>query len=217
MKILIAYFSRTGFTEKLIYKVKEILESKGNSISIEKIQSMSKDTCLGEICKDVHHYPLIFLSLFSKSWRKRYIAAYTQIEEDIGPLQYSDVSDFDMICVGGPKWAHVSYPVARYLREVRGLEGKRIGAVYTFGGPPLPVFELETMKESMNRIVKGRGASIVAHLGISSAYHELGIIPLFRIMSRIRFCKSIDYFKSGSDFSDKLTREFCDSLLTKGT
>ncbi len=133
MKILMVYFSRTGYTERLIYEVKKNLETKGNTVYIERLRSLNEKSCVGEIWKDLHHYPLIFFSLFSKWWRQRYISNYTQVEDDIAPLQYSDVSEFDMVCIGGPKWAHVAYPVARYLRLVKGLEGKHIGSLYTFG------------------------------------------------------------------------------------
>jgi len=215
MKILLVFFSRTGFTERLIYEVKEKLKSRGNTVYVERLQSINEKSCLGEICKDLHHYPLIMLSLFSKWWRRRYLSNYNQVEDDIGQLQYSDVSGFDRICIGGPKWAHIAYPVARYLRVVRGLEGKQVGSVYTFGGPPLPVFELKMFEESMNRIINDRNASIIAHLGISSAYHELGIMPLFRAISRIRFCKSIDYYKLGSNYSYNLIQKFCDTVSSE--
>lgn len=195
--------------------MKDRLDERGHTVEVERLQVLRKTSCVGEIWKDLHHYPLIFLSSFKASWRERYLATYTQIEEDIAPLRYPDVSAFDRICIGGPKWAQVSYPVARYLRTVRGLAGKKIGSVATFGGPPLPVFELAMIEKAMTRMVNGIGASIIAHLGLSSAYHELGVMPLFRCTSRMVLHKPIEFFMIGSDYANHLTRQFCDEIAGK--
>ncbi len=212
MKILLAYYSRTDCTKKVMDNVKDRLVRLGHSVEVEHLQVMRESSCVGEIWKDLHHYPLIFLSSFKASWRKKYLASYTQIEEDIAPLRYPDVSAFDRICIGGPKWAQISYPVARYLRTVRGLAGKKIGSVATFGGPPLPFFELAMIEKAMTRMASERGASIIAHLGLSSAYHELGIMPLFRCASRLILHQPIESFMIGSDYANHLTRQFCDKI-----
>jgi hypothetical protein len=195
--------------------VKDSLVERGHTVEVEQLQVIKKTSCIGEILKDLHHYPLIFFTLCSVSFRKWYIANYIQIEEDIAPLQYPDVSGFDRICIGGPKWAQISYPVARYLRTVCGLEGKNIGSVATFGGPPLPVFELGMIEQTMTRVVSEKSATIIAHLGLSSGYHELGVMPLFRIISRIRLCKPIEYFTIGSGYANNLTRQFCDTIASE--
>jgi len=212
MKILLVYYSRTGFTKKVMEDIKNNLERRGHTTAVEALQVVRKTSCIGEIWKDLHHYPFIFLTSFKTSWRKRYLETYTQVEEDIAPLRYPDVSGFDRICIGGPKWAQVSYPVARYLRTICGLEGKKIGSVATFGGPPLPGFELEMIEKAMSRIVNEKGASIIAYLGLSSAYHELGIMPLFRWASRIFLHKPIEHFTIGSDYANHLTHQFCNII-----
>lgn len=212
MKILLAYYSRTGFTEKVMEDIQVNLERRGHTIAIEALQVVRKTSCMGEILKDLHHYPLIFLTSFKASWRKRYLETYVQVEEDIAALRYPDVSGFDRICIGGPKWAQISYPVARYLRIICGLEGKEIGSVATFGGPPLPFFELAMIEKAMSRKVNEKGASIIAYLGLSSAYHELGIMPLFRWASRIVLHQPIEHFTIGSDYANDLTCQFCDII-----
>ncbi len=212
MKILLAYYSRTGFTQRVMEDVKNSLDERGHTVEVERLEVLQTSSCVGEICKDLHHYPLIFFSSFKASWRERYISTYTQIEEDIAPLRYPDVSAFDRICIGGPKWAQISYPVARYLRTVSGLAGKKIGSVATFGGPPLPFFELAMIEKAMTRLASERGASIIAHLGLSSAYHELGVMPLFKCVSRIVLHQPIEAFMIGSDYANHLTRQFCDRI-----
>ncbi|MBN2737172.1 MAG: hypothetical protein JXR70_09345 [Spirochaetales bacterium] len=212
MEILCAYFSRTGCTEKLIKEIGGRLEKKGHSIKWEKIQTTEETSSFIELKRDLHHYPGVFISLFKKSWRNHFINTYTQTEEDIQPLMFPDVSQFDRIIIAGPKWARISYPVARYIHSIKGLAGKKLGSVSSFGGPPLPVFELELIEKSMNRIVEEAGASIIAHLGISSGYHELGLMPLFRFVNRIRFCRPLKDFTIGSDHVDQQIEAFCDVL-----
>lgn len=214
MKILCAYFSRTGYTERLMKEIGTRLEKRGNSIEWEEIKTTEKTSCYTELKKDLHHYPGIFISLFKASWRNHFTATYVQTEEDIQTPAFPDVSQFDRIIIAGPKWARISYPVARYIQSLKGLAGKKIGSVSTFGGPPFRFFELELIEKSMNRIVEEAGASVIAHLGISSGYHELGLMPLFRFISRIRFCKPVKYFIIGSEYSDQQIESFCDLLET---
>jgi len=212
MKILIAFFSRTGRTETLMKQIRSIMETRGVSIEWEEIKTAGASSRFAELKKDLHNYPTVFIGLFKSAWRDRFTATYTQTEEDILPLRFPDVSRFDRIIIGGPKWARISYPVARYIRTVKGLAGREVGSVSTFGGPPLPVFELELIEQSMNRILAEAGASVIAHLGISSGYHELGLMPLFRLLSRIRFARPAGDFAIGSEYAGSLLGSFCDAL-----
>ncbi len=160
MKILIAFFSRTGRTETLMKQIRSNMETRGVSIEWEEIKTAGASSRFAELKKDLHNYPTVFIGLFKSAWRDRFTATYTQTEEDILPLRFPDVSRFDRIIIGGPKWARISYPVARYIHTVKGLAGKEVGSVSTFGGPPLPVFELELIEQSMNRILAEAGASV---------------------------------------------------------
>lgn len=212
MKMLCAYYSRTGRTETLIKEIGFRLEKKGHSIEWEEIKAEEKTSRFTELKKDLHHYPGVFVSLFKASWRNHFNDGYIQTEEDIQHLTIPDVSRFDRIIITGPKWVRISYPVARYIRSVQGLTGKKVGSVCTFGGPPLHIFELELIEKSMTRILEDTGASVIAHLGISSAYHELGLMPLFRFISRVRFCKPVKYFSIGTSYADQRIESFCDML-----
>lgn len=212
MKMLCAYFSRTGHTKMLMKEIVSRLEKRGHSIEWEKIKTSEKTSRFAELLKDLHNYPGVFASIFKKSWRNHLTDTYIQTEEDIQPLAVPDISRFDRIVIAGPKWARISYPVARYITSVQGLAGKKVGSVSTFGGPPLRVFEIELIEKSMNRLLEDAGAFAVAHLGISSAYHELGLMPLFRCISRIRFCKPVKYFSIGTGYANKEIDFFCDQL-----
>ncbi len=213
MRILMAYFSRTGSTEKLASALADELRSRGHAIEFEVIRPAVHYSPLREASRDFLRYPSILFSLASSAWRRHHVATYSQVEEDIQSLKYPDVSEFDRICIGGPKWAQVSYPVARYLQTVRGMRGKKVGSFTTFGGPPLKTFELELIEKPMARILGQLGAELVANLGVSSAYHELGIMPLFRLHSRLTFGRSIEDFKLGSEYASRGIQKFCDDLL----
>jgi hypothetical protein len=213
MRILIAYFSRTGSTEKLAAALADELRSRGHTIEFEVIKPAVHYSLLRELSKDFPRYPSILLSLASSSWARHHIESYHQIEEDIQSLKYPDVSEFDRICIGGPKWAQISYPVARYLQTVRGIRGKKVGSFATFGGPPLKTFELELIEKPMARLLGRLGAEVVANLGVSSGYHEAGIMPLFKLESRLKFGRPIGDFKLGSEYASRGIQNFCDKLL----
>ena len=189
------------------------LRSRGHTIEFEVIKPTVRHTLLREISKDFPRYPSILLSLASSSWARHYIETYNQIEEDIQSLKHPDVSEFDRVCIGGPKWAQISYPVARYLQTVRGIRSKKVGSFATFGGPPLKTFELELIEKPMARLLGRLGAEVVANLSVSSAYHEAGFMPLFKLLSRLKFGRPIGDFKLGSDYANRGIKSFCDKVL----
>ncbi|MEA3471303.1 MAG: hypothetical protein U9R24_06275, partial [Thermodesulfobacteriota bacterium] len=135
--------------------------------------------------------------------------------EDIQPLRFPNVSKFDRICVGGPKWAQISYPVARYLRTVSGILGKKVGSFATFGGAPLKTFEIALIEKPMERLLKRLGAQIVAHVYVSSGYHEIGLMPFFRLVSLLRFGKPVDRFTLGTEYAKRGIEDFCNDLLAE--
>jgi hypothetical protein len=214
MRILIAYFSRTGSTEKLAASLADQLKRRGHAIEVEPIKAAVHYSLVREVFRDFPRYPSILLALANAAWRRHHIATYHQVEEDIEPLKYPDVSGFDRICIGGPKWAQISYPVARYLQTVRGLSGKKVASFATFGGPPLKTFELELIEKPMARALARMGAVVAANLGVTSAFHEAGIMPLFRLVSWLKFGRPIEEFKRGSDYANSCIQSFCDNLLS---
>lgn len=215
MKILVAYFSKTGNTETLAKSIGNELTRRGHSIEYEVIKPTVCYSWLREAARDFPRYPFIVASLLSTSYKERYMRKYSQVEEDIQALNYPDISGFDRICVGGPKWAQISYPVARYLQIIRGIRGKKLGIFATFGGPPLKVFELELIFRPMTMLIERMGAKVVASVGISSAYHAAGLMPLFKFISRQRFSKPIEHFTMNSHYANKGIGDFCDNMENK--
>ncbi len=215
MRILMSYFSRTGCTEKLAMTITDGLRQRGHTVDFEVIKPARHYFWLREMARDWPRYPSIGCTLLSSWWREHHIRTYHQVEEDIEPLRFPDVSEFDRLCVGGPKWAQISYPVARYLRTVKGIQGKKVGSFATFGGAPLETFEIALIEKPMGRLVKILGAEIVAHVYVTSAYHEIGLMPLFRLVSLLRFGTSVDHFTLGSDYAKRGIENFCNDLLSE--
>jgi hypothetical protein len=215
MRILMSYFSRTGCTEKLAMTITDDLRARGHELAFEIIRPARHYFWLREMARDWPRYPSIGCTLLSAWWREHHIRTYHQVEEDIEPLQFPDVSEFDRICVGGPKWAQISYPVARYLRTLRGIQGKKVGSFATFGGAPLKTFEIALIKKSMERLVKRLGAETVAHVYVTSGYHEIGLMPFFRLLSLLRFGKPVDHFTLGTEYANRGIENFCNDLLTE--
>jgi len=212
-KILISYFSRTGYTETLAKSIGNELKSRECSVVFDQIRPNVLYSWLREASRDFPKYPFFGLTLFIPPLRRLYLRHYHQIEEDIQPMQYSNVGEFDRVCIGGPKWATMSYPVARYLQTVRGITGKKTGIFTTFGGPPLNVFEIEMLDYPMTRLIERIGAEVVARSFVSSGYHEPGLMPVFGVISRLRYFKPMEYFTLGSDYANDSIKNFCDDLL----
>ena len=112
MKILVAYFSNTGNTEKLAQAIHKELVRRGHAVEFEKIKPAIAYSWLREIARDFPRYPSIALALLSGAWMRHHIQTYNQVEEDIQALKYPDISEFNRICIGGPKWTQISFPVA---------------------------------------------------------------------------------------------------------
>jgi len=212
MKILIASYSRTGFTEKLAERISQELISRGHIVKRDRIETVSRKNCWNLLFRQIYQYPLVGLSLISSSFYHLWVKIYHQPEEDIQPHNYPDVSEFDHVCIGSPKWAYTSYPIARYLKQITGLEHKPVSAFATFGGPPLQMFELKLIFTPMNLQIEKSGGKVVSTLGVSSNYHELPLIWIFRLVSWIIFRRSLKSFTVDSDYGKQKLKAFCDKI-----
>ncbi len=104
MKILIAFYSRKGNTEKLAETIQKELEKRGHTVDVEKIKPVKERDFLGW-------------------WNLRIIKG----ECDIQKPKIKNVSEYNAICIGSPNWTRLSLPVARYLKEIKGLKYKNVG------------------------------------------------------------------------------------------
>ena len=114
MKILIVYYSKWKATEKLAYFLKDILEKKGNQIEIQKIEPQ----------KERSFWEWFFLRIFKR-------------ETPIKKPKILNLKKYDRVLIGTPNWTRLSLPIARFLKEAKGLERKLVGFFSTTHLPPI--------------------------------------------------------------------------------
>ncbi len=215
MKILIPYYSRSGHTERLALRLAAELGARGNEVVLEKIEAVRERNKWLLVPPLLPLLPWLPLYLLHAPFRRRWLGRYRQPEQDIKPLAHPDVSGFDLVLLGGPKWLYIAYPVARYLSTVRGLDGRKVGAFATFCGPPLQVFELEMLFRPLQDRIRARGAEMFATLAVSSHHHPFfwfgEMEALFRGISRLAFKRPLSEFTLDSEWGKREVRRFCDS------
>jgi hypothetical protein len=214
MRVLIAYYSRTGYTETLAQRIAEELASRKHEVVFERLEVVRPKSRWNLLSRQIYQYPLVALCLASSAFRSWWLKHYVQPEDDIQPLTYPDVSAFDRVCIGGPKWCYISYPVSTYLRRVQGLANKRVSAFSTFAGPPFEVFEIELIFKPMSDRIQALGGTLSPTLGLSSNYHELGILPIFKRVTPKVFERSLESFNMDSEYGKQKIKEFCDDMET---
>src|SRR4030042_1091140 len=161
MRILIAYYSRSGYTAILAERIAQELRLREHTVVLDRLHGVKKKSKWNPLFRQIYQYPIVALSVITPRFRRWWLAVYPQPEDDIQPPAHPDVSGFDHVCIGGPKWCYIAYPVARYLRQVRGLCGKKVSAFSTFGGPPLEVFELELLFQPFSHRVQRSGGLLI--------------------------------------------------------
>ncbi|MDX9819867.1 MAG: hypothetical protein RBT16_13210 [Desulfococcus multivorans] len=216
MNILVAYYTRTGSTGRLAAAIAAELKSRGHAVAMDRLAVVKQQSKWTLLIRQIHQYPLVGLALLSKSFRRWWQKRYFQPEDDLLPPAFPDVSEFHHVCIGGPKWAYTAYPVARYLNQIKGLKNQNVSAFATFGGPPLKVMELDLIFTPMGDQIHHAGGRMACTLGLSSNFHELPLIWIFRLLSWLFFRRPIASFTSESDYGKQKIREFCDGVEASG-
>jgi len=105
MNILIAYYSKTGSTEKVALALQQRLQEKGHFIKLARIS------------------PLKQLKAYQ----------YKKSDKGLQLLQpLLDVKKFDFVIVGTPVWSYCPTPIVlSYLRKLRNTKGKRFALFAT--------------------------------------------------------------------------------------
>ncbi|HEY5801641.1 MAG TPA: hypothetical protein VIT92_15570 [Burkholderiaceae bacterium] len=216
MKILLACFSRTGHTARLADRLAERLEHRSHEVIRETIAPLQRPNRWRLVPPLWPAIPLLPLILWVAPFRAWWFQRYPQPEHEIAPLVHPDVSGFDALCVGGPKWLYIAYPVARYLQTVRGLKGKPVAPFATFCGPPLQVFEMDMLFEPLRHRIEAAGAHVAGRLAVSSGFHEFFFFHemeyLFRLISWMAFKRSLSSFALGGSWADSEIERYCDAL-----
>lgn len=216
MKILIACFSRTGHTARLAQRLAERLAARGHELAFETISPLERPNRWRLVPPLWPAIPLLPLILWVPPFRNWWFRRYPQPEHELAPLAHPDATGFDAVCVGGPKWLYIAYPVARYLNMVRGLDGKPVAAFATFCGPPLDVFEMQMLFTPIRHRVAARDARHAGSLAVSSGYHEFFFFNemeyVFRAVSRLVFRRSLSSYGIDSPWAEAEIERFCDEL-----
>lgn len=110
MRILIIYFSFTGNVETLARRLHERL-SDSHQIEMERIQP-----------KRSHRYPGWLLRSFIPGWR-------VSIEPSV-----RQIGDYDLICLGFPKWTMACPPLNEYLHQAETFSPSNFALFMAYGG-----------------------------------------------------------------------------------
>jgi hypothetical protein len=171
MKILIAYYSRTKGTEKLAERIEEKLKKEGHSTDVEKITPI----------KEHGWFYWFFLRIFKGECK-------------IEPLKIKDATNYDLILVGSPNWTRLSLPVARYLKEIKGIMYKNVALFSTTFAPPAVEWYFLSaylFDFSFNKIVEERGGRVVDTIFLSSSFKKWGVDSDYGQKRISEFCKKV--------------------------
>jgi len=110
VRVLIAFFSYTGNTRAAAKHLAALMNIREVKVELEEIQPSKR-------------YPYFYWLLLSFIPNLR-----TPIKKP-----RVDPSNYDLVCLGLPKWTLSCPPVNQYLKEVN-LRGKVVGLFLTYGG-----------------------------------------------------------------------------------
>lgn len=215
-RILVVHYSRSGHTARLAKVLAEELRGRGHEVVSEAIHPEREWSKWLLPIPLLPLLPVLPFYLASSHFRRFWHRHYFQPQQAIRPLVNTDVSGFDRVLLGTPKWLYLSYPVARWLDSVSGLEGRRVAAFATFCGPPLKVFEIEMLFEPLEARLGSVGAIPSGRLAVSSDYHEYFFFnemrSLFRWLSRSVFGRPLAAFGLDGEIGQAELNRFCDDV-----
>ncbi|MHB1187945.1 flavodoxin family protein [Thiobacillus sp.] len=218
-RVLIVHYSRTGHTARLAKVLADEIRRRGYEVDTEAIRVKRDRNKWLLPLPLLPLLPLLPVYLMSAQFRRVWHRVYHQPEQAIRPLAIPDVSAYDLVLLGTPKWLYLSFPVARWLKAASGLQGRRVAPFATFCGPPLKVFELEMLFEPLESRLRTRGATVVDRLAVSSNYHPYFFFGemerLFRFISRKAFKRPLADFTLDGEVGKIELQRFCDTVCPK--
>jgi flavodoxin len=175
MKILIAYYSKSGNTEKVAQAIKDDLQARKHLVDVEIIKPKKE------------HGSLVwqFIRLFSGT---------CEIEE----LKIKNISSYDAICLGSPNWTRVSLPLASYIETIDGLKYKNVFFFSTTVLPPKIewyILSAYLLSYSFSKNVVKRGGRIISNLLLSSCFKRWGVFSKYGREVVADFCDNVEKFK----------------------
>ena len=140
MRVLVIFFSWTGTTRKVAEALARLLRSEA-LVTVEEIQPVRSRTYL--------------------EWLL--LSAIPSSKVRIKPA-ISDLSSYDIVFLGLPKWTLSCPPVNKYLESISNFEGKGIVPFMTYGG-----FDQLRFMAAIVSILRRKKMRMVATLAISRA------------------------------------------------
>lgn len=219
MNVLIVHYSRNGHTAQLAHRVAMELRQRGARVSQEALCPMRDWPKWWLPVPLLPLLPFLPLYLVWAPFRRLWHRIYFQPRQALQPLLYPDVAGFDQVLIGTPKWLYMAYPMAQWLRQVRGLQGQRVAAFATFCGPPLQVFELDMLFQPLRQHIRLAGGVPGPELAVSSDFHPYFFFnemrSLFRGLSRWVFKRPLQDFTLNGPVGQQGVSRFCDEVMAK--
>lgn len=217
MRILIVHYSRSGHTARLAAVLADEARRRGHTVETEAIRVL-RDWSLWLLPVPLLPLlPVLPIYLASRRFRALWHRIYLQPEQAIRPLRIPDVSRFDLVLLGTPKWLYLSYPTARWLKTAEGLDAKRVASFATFCGPPLEAFEIDMLFEPLEAAIRSSGGRADGRLAISSDYHPYFVFgemrALFRWISKRAFGRPLSDFTLDGELGQRALVTFCDRVM----
>lgn len=212
-RVLVVHYSRSGHTARLANTLAEAMRRRGHEVETERIRAEREWSKWLLPIPLLPLLPVLPFYLASGRFRRFWHRHYYQARQAIRPLAHADVSGFDLVLLGTPKWLYLSYPVARWLDTVDGLKGRRVAGFATFCGPPFEVFEIDMLFEPLEARLRSCGALPAGRLGMSSDYHEYFLRgemrSLFRWLSRKTYGRALADFTLDGAVGKAALDRFC--------
>ncbi|MFH0791925.1 MAG: hypothetical protein V1905_01795 [bacterium] len=171
MRVLVAYYSHTGYTEKLAFSIKKEFELQGHRVDMERILALKERSVWGWFV-----------------WR-----IFAGDAEIISP-RIIDAESYDLICVGSPNWTRIALPVSRYLKTIKKLAYKKVGLFSTTALPPAIewyIFSAYSLESTFSRIVEEKKGRPIATLLLSSIFASKGVDSLYGKQLISDFCRQM--------------------------
>jgi len=140
MKVLVIYYSQTGKTKRIAEEIAKDFKAAGNEAKLTSIEPVEE-----------------------KDYTTNVREAREGTEAKIKPT-VSDVSGYDLICVGTPVWSSSpATPVNGYIASMTGIKDKKAACFATYGGG-----SAASTLEKLRKKLEEKEAIVVDTLGIDS-------------------------------------------------
>lgn len=144
MKIGLVFYSFSGNTKRVFEYLKEKFLSCGDEVEFIQLKPVNEP----------------------KSFFRQGLSAFLKNKPLLsGEIPY-DLEGFDYLILGSPLWAFTFAPALRsYLDKVKGLKGKKVRILFTYGSGA----GLDKGIRELKELLENKGAQVESFLGLSGS------------------------------------------------